>query len=101
MFQKIKDWWNQKRETTFSEHISKQEAILRGMEFGIGQLQLKCEDLSMIAGALLLSTGQTEYIIKQDFIQTFLSNNMEVVYEMDENNNLKVFLESIEDDNAD
>lgn len=101
MLERLKSWWFSEKVNNCENNNPEQEAILRGLEYGVGQLQLKCEDLFVIAGALLVSTGQTEYIIKQEFVKTFLENRMTVGYEIDTQGNIKIALEKEEDVDGD
>lgn len=70
-----------------------QNQVIKGLHYGIAQLQTLAEDFNTIVGSLLLDKGGTEYTINKDFFDSFLNSGMTVRYHWNKEGNLDVWLE--------
>lgn len=76
-------------------YINEQNTLNRGLDFSIQQLQFRVDELSCIIASLMLDSGKTDYLIKQNFFSTFMSGDMVVCNEL-EGDCIKVWLEKVE-----
>ncbi len=75
------------------ELVFEQQKLIKGLNFGIAGLQDERDNLQALMAGLMIDNGLTEFVCKKEVFEQNINDGVEIIYENDGKENIKVYLQ--------
>ncbi len=96
MFKRIKSWFQVRSENAkLRKELIENEIFLQNIKNNIVDLELRFQDMVLLAISTLLEQDNNEHTVKYNFINSEQIRNLKVQYDFQSNGDVKYWLETV------